>query len=86
MNTLTVGTRVTGPHGLGTVVEVRVQKLQSDYVLNHPETIQQCFQLGLGSALVCTFYGADRYPYVVRFDNGYQDVYGNSEIQVVDGG
>ena len=28
-------------------------------------------------------YGANRYPYVVRFDNGYQDVYAPNDLEAV---
>jgi len=30
-----------------------------------------------------SFYGSDRYPYVVRFDSSYEDVYGPGEFDVL---
>jgi hypothetical protein len=38
---------------------------------------------GVLGAVVETVYSADRYPYVVKFDTGYQDVYADSELEAV---
>lgn len=33
-----------------------------------------------------SFYSGLRYPYVVRFDNGFVEVYGRAELRAIDKG
>lgn len=36
-------------------------------------------------ALANCFYDGDRYPYVILFDSGYQDVYSIREVEAISG-
>lgn len=93
MNTtlLPIGTRVnhTG-HGNGTIVAYNGTQ-ENSYVIENlgsPE-VSAAVQAGLGSAIVESFYGATRYPYVIKYDpteqypNGYQDVYAHGEVDAL---
>lgn len=80
---LQIGQRVTGSHGLGTIVRLNTTEANR-YLTERPlEAANIAGELGLTDALVGAFYSADRYPYVVRFDTGYEDVYAEVELEVV---
>lgn len=78
-----IGTRVVhSGHGPGTIVRYNGTPAKS-YATEHlgsPE-VAAAVQAGLMPAIVDSFYGSDRFPYVVKFDpttrypDGYQDVY-----------
>ena len=53
----------------------------NDYVTSKPEIFQESVSHGL--LTVDSFYPADRYPYRIKFEDGYEDVYGTEEIEVV---
>lgn len=79
MNTLLpIGTNVhhTG-HGDGVIVSYNGVKANTYAMenLGSPEISAVAVKLGLGSALVNSFYSGDLYPYVVQFKSGYKDVY-----------
>ena len=89
MNTLLpLQTRVyhTG-HGLGTIVAYN-GRVSNDYTATRldSDVLAQAVQAGLTDAIVNSFYGADRYPYVVHFDandkypEGYKDVYDVDDV------
>ena len=64
-------------HGLGTIVAYNTTRCE--YLEQHldEELVAEAVRAGLIDAVVDSFYGSDRYPYVVKFDkSGYQDVYG----------
>ncbi len=78
MNTLLpLQTRVHhSGHEFGTIVAYNGQVANS-YAVEHlgsPE-VGAAVQAGLGQAIVNSFYCAALYPYVVKFDSGYEDVY-----------
>lgn len=63
-------------HGLGTILQVRASNRESisdrtmgALALSAPVPI-----------LTEAFYSSDRYPYIVQFDNGHRDVYGDTEL------
>ena len=85
---LSLGTRVThfgggeGTHGVGTIVAYNTQE-PNLYLQEKPqEASRLADEAGLLSALVSSVYDGRRYPYVVRWDSGYQDVYAPNDLQV----
>ena len=77
-----VGNRIQhAGHGLGTIVAFNGTP-PNQYFNERPrevlELVEQVPQLSAG--LVSSFYSSDRYPYVVRFDSGYQDVYSEGDL------
>ena len=74
-----IGQRVNGSHGNGTIIGLNGQT-PADYVLSRRG--KECFEdaVSLGLVNVGTFYSGDRYPYIVKFDDGYEDVYAESEL------
>lgn len=77
-----IGTRVRhNGHGDGTVIGFNTQNgITYDHV---DQLIPEIVQAGLGQALVNSFYSADRYPYVIRYDSGFQEVYSPLEFEVI---
>lgn len=72
------GQRVFGPHGRGTIVEIRTGEsinLDTHHAVSALGTLAS-------AGIDCTglFYGPDRYPLCIQFDDGYQDVYAPTEI------
>lgn len=82
---LAIGTKVThSGHGAGTIVAYNGRAATSYAAANlGSEIVAAAAQAGLTDAIVDSFYGGDRYPYVVQFDSGYKDVYGPSEVEAV---
>jgi hypothetical protein len=88
-----VGTRVRGAHGLGTVVALN-ERQPNRYFEERPiEAAEIASALGAVvlpdgtridaiGALADSLYDGDRYPYRVRFDTGYEDVYAEGELEV----
>jgi hypothetical protein len=79
---LKVGTRVnhTG-HGPGTIVSHNTRRPNSYAAENlGGEAVAQAVQMGLGDAIVDSFYDGARYPYVIQFDSGYKDVYALDDV------
>jgi hypothetical protein len=84
MATFQVGDRVrhTG-HGPGTVIEVREARSNSaaEYLLSRRGAAQLARIPGeLVPAMVDSMYSPDRYPYRIRFDSGYTDVYSDNGL------
>lgn len=82
-NLLPIGTLVHHDgHGNGTIVahNGRPSNTYVEQNLGSPE-VTAAVQAGLGAAIVSSFYGASRYPYVIKFEStdrypeGYEDVY-----------
>lgn len=65
-------------HGLGTVVAMNSTQKNLYFQEKPLDAIKAANNVGLLKGLVNSLYDGDRYPYVVKFDSGYQDVY--SEI------
>jgi hypothetical protein len=89
MSLLPINTRVThfgggdGTHGVGTIVAYNTRE-PNRYLQEKPhEAIRLADEAGLLSALVSSTYDGQRYPYVVRWDNGYSDVYAPTDLQQV---
>jgi hypothetical protein len=71
------GTRIFGPHGPGTIVSVKESSPPVD-PFKHDLIAIAC----LPPAMVLeSFYGPDRYPFVVQFDCGYKDVYSAESLE-----
>jgi hypothetical protein len=76
--------RVFGPHGPGTIAEVRTPRGEQytdtnrgfETALNIASSSPELVNLLAGS-----LYSPDRYPYVVQFDCGYREVYGDSSLE-----
>lgn len=80
---LNIGTQIRGSHGLGQIVGYNGYQA-NPYVLSNPlDALEIANQAGLLGSVVNSFYGADQYPYIVLFEDGYQDVYTDSELEVV---
>jgi hypothetical protein len=71
-------------HGAGTIVAYNGQPDKA-YALENltSEVVLGAFKAGLGQAIVNSFYGGDRYPYVIQFDSGYKDVYALDDVTEV---
>lgn len=74
-----IGQKVIGPHGAGVIIGLNGQQ-PADYVLFARG--KECFEAALSSGLITAgiFYSGDKYPYIVKFDDGYEDVYAESEL------
>jgi hypothetical protein len=76
---LEIGTQVIhSGHGEGTIVAYNTTE-NDEYTMEHLNMVPNAL---MGAALGM-FYNGDRYPYVILFDNGYQDVYGDHEVEIV---
>lgn len=80
---LAIGTRVNGPHGLGTIARYNGVRQDSYVAERVQEAATMAAAVGALDALVGGFYSGDRYPYVVRFDTGYEDVYSDCSLEEV---
>jgi hypothetical protein len=83
-----IGDRVLhNGHGLGEIVALNQQAPAPSPTpqirRGDGEDITRLNRMALFVSLSCA-YSADRYPFVVRFDSGYQDVYGESELSLVE--
>jgi hypothetical protein len=70
-------------HGLGEIVALNQQQPVAEHQIRPGE--QEGHRLNMLAAYVtlsCA-YSADRYPFIVRFDSGFQEVYGESELELV---
>ena len=80
-----IGTRVKhSGHGLGAIVDHN-GSAKNEYAeanLGSP-IVAVAVSLGLGTAIIGSFYSGDRFPYVVQFDSGYKDVYAPDDLEVV---
>lgn len=76
-----VGQRVSGPHGLGTIVNLNRTSSNAYFTERPLEAARIAANLGMEGALTNSVYSGDRYPYVVRFDTGYEDVYAEGELE-----
>lgn len=85
MRMITIGTRVYhSGHGYGTIVDYNGQQ-RNRYLEERPrEAVEIASSLGIDMTqpLINSFYNGDRYPYIIRFDYGYQDVYSEQEFEV----
>ena len=91
MKLLPINTRVThfggGPntHGLGTIVGYNDNR-PNEYLKEHlTEAAEMADKVGALPTLISSFYDGERCPYVVKWDNGYQDVYEPESINQVKG-
>ena len=68
-------------HGPGTVVGYN-ETPRNDYFYERPREVLEAVEEHpiLAAGLVESLYSSDRYPYLVTFDSGYQDVYSEREI------
>ena len=86
---LAINTRVShfgggdGTHGVGTIVAYNTREPNLYFQEKPQEAVRLADEAGLLSALVSSTYDGQRYPYVVRWDNGYQDVYAPTDLQQV---
>jgi hypothetical protein len=80
--------RVFGPHGPGTIAEVRAP--QGIRYVDTDRGFDTAFDTAIQLAedapsfvgiFIDALYGPDRYPYVVQFDCGYRDTYGDSSLE-----
>lgn len=79
-----VGDRVIGPRGAGVVVRHRVPQARIDYLFSaRGSEVLSTLPPVMIPLAVDAVYSADRYPFVVRFDDGYEDVYGPHELQLI---
>lgn len=86
MDLLSLGTRVTHRgHGAGTIVSYNGVEPNS-YILSR-RGLQALQGISshpvLAAGVMAGVYNGERYPYVVQFDAGYQDVYNSREFRVV---
>lgn len=82
---LPVGTRVRGPHGLGTIVEYNTRsKDTAEHLLSERGAdFLNVLPLQYTSAVVESLYDNLRFPYIVKFDTGYKDVYSEKSLTVI---
>ena len=79
---LPIGTKVLHDgHGQG-VIKAYNGTPKNSYLENNlgsPE-LAAAVNAGLGLSIVSSFYSSDRFPYVVLFDSGYEDVYALDDV------
>ena len=75
---LEIGTLVHhSGHGNGEIIDYN-GNVENTYAVNHINDIPDEIVV----AVLPSFYPAERYPYIVLFENGYQDVYSDGELEV----
>lgn len=87
MNTklLPIGTKVNhSGHGVGVIVAYNGRK-KNEYVesMLGSSELMGAVNHGLGMAIIESFCSGDRFPYIVKFDSGYQDVYAVDDVTEV---
>jgi len=76
-----LGQRVeAGGHGPGTITEVRTPTGIDHAAYLMSDRGKEIRNQLPAELLVGSFYGPDRYPYKINFDDGYSDVYAEREI------
>ena len=79
---LKIGTKVYhSGHGSGIIIAYNGQQ-PNQYVeqtLGSP-LVNEAIQFGLVNAVVNSFYSGKQFPYVIKFDSGYQDVYALTDV------
>lgn len=68
-------------HGLGTVIATNGTQKNVYFQEKPLDAIKMANNAGLLKELVNSLYDGDRYPYVVKFDSGYQDVYSENDLE-----
>lgn len=80
-NLLSIGVRINHPgHGDGTIIGYNGQPKNEYTEQLGSEVIGELVKIGLAFAITNSNYDSNRYPYVIKFDSGYQDVYAPNEI------
>jgi len=79
-----VGDRVVhAGHGKGQIVSMN-KMARNRYLEEHPaDAVRMAGSVGLLGSLAAGFYDSTRYPYVVQFEDGYKDVYSESDLKEV---
>lgn len=79
-----VGDRITHfGHGPGVIIALN-QTGRNKYFEEKPmDAVRLARAAGLIDGLVNSLYSADRYPFIVKFDDGYQDAYAEEDLTVV---
>lgn len=72
-------------HQFGTVIEVRESKslVTLHQVLTQANSLNDLLLDQFGSRLLQGVYSPQKYPYKVRFDTGYTDVYSERDLELV---
>jgi len=82
-----VGQRVLhSGHGQGVVLEVRqVQAQESEYMQGErfASACAEDPEFGALCLSLTPLFSADRFPFRVRFDSGYEDVYAPTDLEAV---
>lgn len=68
-------------HGLGAVVAMNSTQKNLYFQEKPLDAIKMANNAGLLKGLVDSLYDGDKYPYVVKYDSGYQDVYSESDLE-----
>lgn len=86
MNTLlSIGTKVNhSGHGNGVIVAYN-GFVKNEYVERNlgSAEVSAAIKAGLAFAVIGSFYSGDRFPYVIKFNSGYQDVYATDDISEI---
>lgn len=67
-------------HGVGTIVALN-ERPKNSYLMKKDGLLIAAKLLAMsGESAVNLLYDGDRYPYVVKFNDGYKDVYSESDL------
>lgn len=78
---LSIGTRVQHRgHGWGVITGYNAQGPMPEHLGSSAADLGAAVRAGLGGLMVQSMYSADRYPYRVQWDNGYLDVYCDTDF------
>lgn len=90
---LPIGTKVFhNGHGVGEVIAhntrprnsyLEAKPLEAIKLATQPELLEVFDESQIISALAASFYNGDRYPNRIKFVSGYEDVYADTEISVI---
>ena len=78
-----VGAVVLGSHGIGTIIglnEVKPLRYFEEDPVTAVDIASRCELLG---AIVAGVYNKERYPFVVKWEDGYIDVYSACELEII---
>lgn len=86
---LPIGSRIThfdgGPytHGKGTIVDYNTTQPNSYAMDRLGDAVDIASKIGAIASLARNYYGGDRCPYIVQWDNGYRDVYEHESVNLL---
>lgn len=78
-----IGDTVLGSHGIGEIIGMNNNEPMRYFKERPMEATEIACRCGLQAAVIAGVYNKKEYPYVVKWDDGYVDVYSAVELEVI---